>query len=78
MNNAINIKTNLTFIVFLLISLAIIYKIYVIQFKEGDYWRKRSKEITTKLVEIEASRGNIYDQNYNLLALMPNNQLIKN
>jgi cell division protein FtsI (penicillin-binding protein 3) len=68
MNNAINIKTNLTFIVFLLISLAIVYKIYVIQFKEGDYWRKRSKEITTKLVEIEASRGNIYDQNYNLLA----------
>ncbi len=46
----------------------IFYKIYVIQFKDGEYWRKRSKEITTKFIEVEASRGNIYDQNYNLLA----------
>lgn len=63
-----NIKTNLTFFLFLVISFLIVYRIYIIQFKEGDYWRKKSKEITTKFIEVEASRGNIYDQNYNLLA----------
>ncbi len=68
MNNSINIKTNLTFVFFLTIGCFIFYKIYVIQFKDGEYWRKRSKEITTKFVEVEASRGNIYDQHYNLLA----------
>lgn len=68
MNNSINIKTNITFLIFLLIGILILYKIYIIQFKEGEYWRKKSKEITTKLVEVEASRGNIYDQHYNLLA----------
>lgn len=68
MNKTLNIKTNLTFILFLLSGFLIIYKIYIIQFKEGAYWRKKSKEITTKFIEVQASRGNIYDQNYNLLA----------
>lgn len=68
MNNNINIKTNITFIIFLLIACGILYKIYIIQIKEGAYWRQKSKEITTKLIEVQASRGNIYDQNYNLLA----------
>ncbi|MCX7728871.1 MAG: transpeptidase family protein [Bacteroidia bacterium] len=68
MNKSLNIKTNLTFIFFFSLSILISYKIYIIQFKEGEYWRKKSKEITTKFVEVEASRGNIYDQNYNLLA----------
>lgn len=68
MNNSINIKTNITFIFFLLVGILILYKIYIIQFIEGSYWRKKSKEITTKFIEVQASRGNIYDQNYNLLA----------
>jgi len=68
MNASFNIKTNLTFILFLLFGFSILYKIYQIQFVEGEYWRKLSKEITTKFVDVQASRGNIYDQNYNLLA----------
>lgn len=68
MNKSISIKTNITFIVFFIASIAIAYRIYIIQFKEGEYWRKKSKEISTKFIEVEASRGNIFDQNYNLLA----------
>lgn len=63
-----NIKTNITFIFFLFIGGLIIFKIYKIQYAEGDYWRKLSKEITTQFIEVQASRGNIYDQNYSLLA----------
>lgn len=68
MEKTFNIKTNLTFILFVITGMFILYRIYVIQFKEGEYWRKKSKEITTKFIEVQASRGNIYDQNYNLLA----------
>lgn len=68
MHKTINIKTNITFIFFLIAAIAIIVRIYIIQFKEGDFWRKRSKEITTKFIEVQASRGNIYDEHYNLLA----------
>ncbi len=68
MNKSINIKTNITFIIFFIASIFILRKIYIIQFEEGEYWRKKSKEITFKFVEVQASRGNIYDQNYNLLA----------
>lgn len=49
-------------------GVTIIYKISVIQFKEGDYWRSKSKNFSTKLFEIDAVRGNIYDANGLLLA----------
>ncbi|GIV26374.1 MAG: penicillin-binding protein [Bacteroidia bacterium] len=68
MNKSLNIKTNITFVMFFIIVCLVFYKIYIIQFKEGSYWREKSKKITTKFIEVEASRGNIYDQNYNLLA----------
>lgn len=68
MDKTITIKTNITFILFLMMGILIMRKIYIIQFKEGEYWRKKSREITTKFIEVEASRGNIYDCNYNLLA----------
>lgn len=68
MTKYFNIATNLTFVLFLIMGIFIIHRIYIIQFKEGEYWRKKSKEITTRFIEIEASRGNIYDQKYNLLA----------
>lgn len=51
-----------------LFGVTIIYKILVIQFVEGDEWRAKSKNFSTKLFEIEAVRGNIYDANGALLA----------
>jgi cell division protein FtsI (penicillin-binding protein 3) len=49
-------------------SIAIIYKISVIQFVEGDIWKAKSKFFSTKLRNIEATRGNIYDVNGVLLS----------
>lgn len=49
-------------------SVAIIYKISVIQFVEGEEWRAKSKNFSTKLFDVEAVRGNIYDANGILLA----------
>lgn len=51
-----------------LFGFAIIYKVCVIQFSEGEEWRSKSKNFSTKLFDIEAIRGNIYDNNGILLA----------
>lgn len=49
-------------------AIAILYKICVIQFTEGDEWRQKAEKFNTKVFEIEAVRGNIFDVNGNLLA----------
>lgn len=49
-------------------GVAIIYKIFVIQFSEGDKWRAQAESLSTKFFDIEAVRGNIYDANGSLLA----------
>jgi cell division protein FtsI (penicillin-binding protein 3) len=51
-----------------LLSLAIIYKIFKIQVLEGNKWRQKADEATFRYFDIEASRGNIYDANGNMLA----------
>ena len=40
----------------------------VIQFKEGEHWKAKAEALTTDLKTIEAVRGNIFDENGNLLA----------
>jgi len=40
----------------------------VIQFKEGEVWKAKAEALTTKVIEMDAVRGNIYDANGNLLA----------
>lgn len=49
-------------------ALAILYKICIIQFKEGDEWKRKAEAFNTRVFEIEAVRGNIFDVNGNLLA----------
>jgi cell division protein FtsI (penicillin-binding protein 3) len=49
-------------------GVVIIYKISVIQFAEGEQWRAQSNNFSTKLFDVEAVRGNIYDNNGILLA----------
>lgn len=54
-------------------SIAIIYKISMIQFVEGKKWKAKAQQFSTKLRNIEATRGNIYDINGVLLATsLPN------
>lgn len=51
-----------------LFALAILYRICVIQFVEGDQWRSKAEAFTTKVEDMEAVRGNIFDANGALLA----------
>lgn len=61
-------RTYLVYIFMCVFALAIVYRIVQVQMIEGDKWRERSKQLTTAYVDIEASRGNIFDENGNLLA----------
>ena len=49
-------------------AFSILYRICVIQFKEGDVWKAKAEAFTIKVEETEAVRGNIFDVNGNLLA----------
>lgn len=49
-------------------AIAILYKMCVIQFKEGAEWKAKAEAFNTQVHEIQAVRGNIFDINGNLLA----------
>ena len=51
-----------------LFGIAIISKIVIIQFSEGDALRSQAEKFSTRFFDIEAVRGNIYDANGILLA----------
>ncbi len=51
-----------------LFALGILYRICIIQFVQGNEWRVKAEAFTTKVFEIEAVRGNIFDANGALLA----------
>jgi cell division protein FtsI (penicillin-binding protein 3) len=51
-----------------LFALGILYRICVIQFVEGELWRNKAEAFTTKVEDMEAVRGNIFDANGALLA----------
>jgi len=51
-----------------LFALGVLYRICTIQFLQGDEWKAKAEAFTTKVFEIEAVRGNIFDANGSLLA----------
>ena len=51
-----------------LFAIGILYRICVIQFAEGELWRAKAESLTTKIEDMEAVRGNIFDSNGALLA----------
>jgi cell division protein FtsI (penicillin-binding protein 3) len=61
-------RTYLVYMFLCVFALAILYKICIIQFKEGDEWKRKAEAFNTRVFEIEAVRGNIFDVNGNLLA----------
>ncbi|MGZ3933090.1 MAG: penicillin-binding protein, partial [Bacteroidia bacterium] len=61
-------RAYLVYIFMCVFAFAILYRIFVIQFKEGDIWQQKAQAFNTKVFEIEAVRGNIFDVNSNLLA----------
>ena len=70
MENKKNIlsRTYLVYVFMCLFALGILYRICVIQFAEGEMWREKAEAFTTKVEDMEAVRGNIFDANGALLA----------
>lgn len=70
MNNKKDIlsRTYLVYIVMCLFALGILYRVISIQFIQGNEWRAKAEAFTTRVFEIEAVRGNIFDANGSLLA----------
>lgn len=61
-------RVYITYFFMLLLAVAILGRIVYIQFIEGDYYREISKQNSVKEFKIEAVRGNIYSDDYSLLA----------
>ncbi len=58
----------LVYFIICLFGVAIISKLFLIQFSEGDKWREKAESLSTRFFDIEAVRGNIYDANGSMLA----------
>ena len=61
-------RVRIVFFIIILISLAIIYSIFNLQFNQGEYWQSKSTNINFKYDKIKASRGNILSDDGSILA----------
>ncbi len=66
--SSILFRVRLSFILVVLFALAIVYRIGVIQFAEGEKWNALAAQIGLQYREVEATRGNILSDNGSLLA----------
>ena len=62
------LRVRIAFLVVVLFACAIVYRIGVIQFVEGDQWQALAAEIGLQYRTVEATRGNILSDNGSLLA----------
>ena len=62
------LRTYIAFGLIVLFALAVICKLVHVQFIEGEKWKAMAKTFSTRFVNIEASRGNIYSADGSLLA----------
>ncbi len=66
--HSILFRVRVSFILVVLFALAIVYRIGVIQFVEGEKWNALAARIGLQYREVEATRGNILSDNGSLLA----------
>jgi cell division protein FtsI (penicillin-binding protein 3) len=62
------VRVRIAFIVVILGGMAILYRIFHIQFNEGDRWNSMAESIGLKYMKVKATRGNIYSDDGSLLA----------
>lgn len=65
---SILLRVRLAFLVMLLFSCAIVWKVVKLQFIEGQHWKEIAEEISLEYMNVKATRGNIYSDNGSLLA----------
>lgn len=62
------LRTYIAFGLIVLFAFAVVCKLVHVQFFEGEKWNEMAQSFSTKFVNIEASRGNIYSADGSLLA----------
>ena len=68
LNNKIVRNYFIVSVCFGVLVVAILYRIFVISFVEGDEWRKLAKTQTRDSIKVPAARGNIYSSDNQLMA----------
>ncbi len=69
-----NIRTDILLRVYIafgmivLLALAVLFKLFHVQYVEGTKWRAMADSLSTRFVNVEAARGNIYSMDGSLLA----------
>lgn len=69
-----NIRTDILMRVYIafglivLLAFAVLFKLFYVQVVEGDKWRAMADSLSTRFVNVEAARGNIYSVDGSLLA----------
>lgn len=69
-----NIRTDILLRVYIafglivLLAFAVLFKLFHVQYAEGDKWRSMADSLSTRFVNVEAARGNIYSVDGSLLA----------
>jgi len=61
-------RVYIVYAVMFLFALAIAGKLMYIQFVQGETWKEKAKKLSLKYFNIEATRGNVFDANGELLA----------
>ncbi|MEY3678299.1 MAG: hypothetical protein RI924_440 [Bacteroidota bacterium] len=62
------IRVYFAFGLIVLLAFAVLFKLFHVQVVEGKKWRKMADSISTRMVKVEAVRGNIYSVDGSLLA----------
>jgi cell division protein FtsI (penicillin-binding protein 3) len=65
---SILLRVRIVFLACLCFAGLIFWRVLVIQFKEGDKWKKMAEEVTLRYMKVPATRGNIFSDNGGLLA----------
>ena len=69
-----NIRTDILLRVYIafglivLLAFAVLFKLFHVQYSEGSKWRAMADSLSTRFVNVEAARGNIYSVDGSLLA----------
>lgn len=66
--SSILLRVRVAFLIVVLFSGAVVYRIFYLQRIEGDKWNKMAEQISLRYLPVKATRGNIYSDNDGLLA----------
>ena len=62
------LRVYLSFGLIVLFAVAVLVKLFHLQYVEGDEWRQKADSLSTRYVDVEAVRGNIFSNDGSLLA----------